>query len=172
MTHNLWASSFPMLMCLVLNEERGWLYKAPSSHLVCSWVFSFVNTLACVFSVSYTLCVCLSLSLSLTHTYTHAQSYHLFRCTESTTILYSSLSESESDSKANNASESPSRSANVCSIDSASQTNQTTTLLGNFLLLEPKYFFRDPPKHSGKKPILSDVLVHMLESFPSLLPFG
>ena len=72
MTHKLWASSFPLLMCLVLNEERGWLYKAPSSHLVISWVFLLCQyTLACVFSVSYTLC----LYLSLSHTYIHTRTF-------------------------------------------------------------------------------------------------
>ena len=75
MIHNLWASSFPMLMCFVVNEERGWLYKAPSSHLVWVESFSFVNIHStCVFSVSYTLCL-YSLSLSLTHTHTHTHTH-------------------------------------------------------------------------------------------------
>ena len=72
MTHNLWASSFPMLMCLVLNKEKGWLYKAPSSHLVSSWVFLFCEYT--FLSLAYSLCIytlCLySLPLSLSHTHT------------------------------------------------------------------------------------------------------
>ena len=79
MTHNLWASSFPMLMCLVLNEERGWLYKAPSSHLVCSWVF-----LLCEYtflSLAYSLCL-YSLPLSLSHTHTHTHTHSLSSATQ------------------------------------------------------------------------------------------
>ena len=53
-----------------------------------------------------------------------------------------------------------------------SQTSQATALVGKMLILEPKRFFRDPPKHSRKRLIMSDLLSRLLESFPPLLPFG
>ena len=57
--HDSWA--------LVVNEERGWLYKAPFSYLVISWSFSFViYQYSWVHSMVILSCVS-PLSLSRTH---------------------------------------------------------------------------------------------------------
>ena len=55
-------------MCLVVNEERGWLYKAPYSHFVKCWFFLLVN----IHIFLRILClVSLTVSLSLCLTYAH-----------------------------------------------------------------------------------------------------
>ena len=59
--HDSWAS--------VVNEERVWLYKAPSSYLVTCWFYLLCNLISsCVFSIIHLSCVS-TLSLSLTHTH-------------------------------------------------------------------------------------------------------
>ena len=65
-------------------KREGDYIKHPPPTLYNVESFSFVNIHStCVFSVSYTLCL---YSLSLSHI--HTRTYHLFRYTESTTILY------------------------------------------------------------------------------------
>ena len=49
---------------LRVNEERGWLYKAPSSHFVISWFIFLIILCFFIYLVS---------PLSLSHTYTHTQ---------------------------------------------------------------------------------------------------
>ena len=57
--HNSWA--------LVVNEERGWLYKAPSSYFVISQLMSFYSILSSwVFLFYHSSILCLS-SLSLSN---------------------------------------------------------------------------------------------------------
>ena len=80
----------PWLMCLGVNEERGRLYKAPSSHFVICWSFSFViyTSWVFLFSVFIYLVSLLSLSLSHTHTHTHTTQLLFSDAHNLSTILY------------------------------------------------------------------------------------
>ena len=71
--HDSWASW--------VNEERGWLYKAPSSYFVFSRFILLCNI---PIYFEYYLSYVSPLSLSLTHTY---HIYNLFCCTESPSVL-------------------------------------------------------------------------------------